>query len=220
MESPPPPEVNTHRRSFAPVLILIGAALMVALALICGLGAVGAIPSLLGLKSPTATAGATPPQATATLTTIATLGGTLGDFVQRYGNSIDDSGLMYAATLAGQRVRISVELDDPRQSRDGQAHVIAIDVQPPSDALGIETWDAATADAIAQMFLPPDAQFQRTVMMYGLTRHIYHSDEMAAAILPGQYTNVPGSLSYYCHPWPPWATAIGYGQCHIAIGAE
>ena len=80
----------------------------------------------------------------------------------------------------GQRVRIVVALDDPRQSRDGQAHVIAIDVQPPSDALGIELWDAATADAIAQMFLPPDAQFQHTVMMYGLAHHIYHSDEMAA----------------------------------------
>lgn len=217
MESPPPLEVNTHRRSLAPAPVLIGAALIVVLALICGVGVVGKISTVF---TPKPTAIAKQLLATATPATIATLGGTLGDFVQRYGNSIDEGGLMYAATLAGQRVRISMELDDPRQSRDGQAHVIAIDVQPSSNALGIETWDAATADAIAQMFLPPDAQFQRTIMMYGLTRHIYHSDEMAATILPGQYTNVPGSLSYYCHPWLPSATAIGYGQCHIAIGAE
>lgn len=223
MELPPPRDEDPHGRSTIPVPVFVGAVLMVALALICGLGAVGVIPSLHGLKSPTATAGATQPRATATPATgatIATLGGTLGDFVQRYGNSTDDNGLSYAATLAGQRVRIAVALDDARQSRDGQEHVIAIDVQAPGDALGVETWDAATSDAIAHTFLPIDAQFQRTVLIHGVADHIYHSDEMAAIMMPGQYTNVPGSLNYYCQPWPPPPSASSYGQCHIAIGSE
>jgi len=70
------------------------------LIIVCGLGIVGVIPSLHGLKNPTATATSTaiPTQPAAHA---ATLGGMLGDFVQRYGSSIDESGLMYAATLAG-----------------------------------------------------------------------------------------------------------------------
>src|SRR6185437_15736085 len=198
-ESPLPPQ----QRYTVPVPVFVGVVLLLALAFICRLGAVGAIPSIRGLKPPTPTATIPPPRATATL------GGTLGDFAQRYGNSTDDSGLSYAATLAGQRVRIVVALDDASQSKDGQEHVIAIDVQPPSDALGVETWDATTADAIAHFFLPVDAQLRRTVTINGDTYHIYFSDEMAAyfsdemaAIMtPGQYTNAPGSLNYYCHAW-------------------
>lgn len=163
--------------------------LVVALIIVCGLGAVGVIPSLHGLKNPTATATPIPTQSAAHA---ATLGGTLGDFVHRYGSSIDESGLMYAATLAGQRVLIVVALDDPRQSRDGRSHVVALDVQVPGDALGAETWSAATSDAIAQVFLPADAQFQRAVVLNSMggdvEYHVYHSDEMAATFMPGAYT--------------------------------
>ncbi len=212
MESPPPRDENPHESSTIPVPVFVGVVLLLALAFICGIGAVGVIPSIRGLKPPIPTATIPPPRA------MATLGGALGDFTQRYGNSTDDSGLSYEAILAGQRVRIVVALDDASQSRDGQQHVIAIDVQPPSDALGVETWDATTADAIAHFFLPVDAQLRRTVTINGDTYHIYFSDEMAAIMAPGQYTNAPGSLNYSCHAWPPSATATGYGQCHIAIG--
>ena len=207
-ESPLPPQ----QRYAVPVPVFVGVVLLLTLAFICGLGVVGVIPSIRGLKSPISIATIPPPRA------MATLGGTLGDFTQRYGNSTDDSGLSYTATLAGQRVRIVVALDDASQSGDGQEHVIAIDVQPPSDALGVETWDATTADAIAHFFLPVDAQLRRTVTINGDTYHIYFSDAMAAIMMPGQYTNAPGSLNYYCHAWPPSATATDYGQCHIAIG--
>lgn len=213
-QSLPPPQ----QRYTVPVPVFVGVVLLLALAFICGIGALGVIPSIRGLKPPVPTATITP-----TITPPqmgAALGGTLGDFTQRYGASTDESGLSYAATLAGQRVRIVVALDDASQSRDGQEHVIAIDVQVPGDALGVESWDATTADAIAHFFLPVDAQLRRTFTINGDTYHVYFSDEMAAIIAPGQYTNAPGSLNYSCHAWPPSATATGYGQCHIAIGSE
>jgi hypothetical protein len=219
--SPPPQQDNQREKSAVPVPVFVGVVLIVALIIVCGLGALGVIPSLHGLKNPTAPSTAIPTQSAAHA---ATLGGTLGDFVQRYGSSIDESGLMYAATLAGQRVLIVVALDDPLQSRDGRSRVVALDVQVPGDALGAETWSAATADTIAQGFLPLDAQFQRAVTTHGITYRIYHSDEMAATFIPGAYTNVSGALSYSCHAWPPTPMAAGsgsgYGQCHIAIGGE
>ena len=224
-ESPLPPHPHQRERYAVPVPVFIGVMLVVMLVFICGLGAIGAIPSIRGLKSPTATA-----TSVQHIPSAATLGGTLGDFTQQYGNSIDEGGQMFAATLAGQRVLIVVQVDNPRQSQDGQGHVIEIDVQVPGDALGVETWDAATADVIAHTFLPADAQFQRTVTAHGVTDSFYHSNMLAATILPGQYTNNPGSLNYSCHPWPPAVTPAAsgngdshggvYGQCHIGIGSE
>lgn len=226
--SPPPKQDNQREKSAVPVSVFVGVVLVVALIIVCGLGAVGMIPSLRGLKNPTATAIPTQSAAHA-----AKLGGTVRDFVERYGNSIDESGLMYAATLTGQRVLIVVALDDPRQSRDGRSHGVALDVQVPGDALGAETWSADTAGAIAQVYLPADAQFQRTVVLNGVggdvAYHIYHSDEMTATFMPGAYTNVAGALSYSCHAWPPTQMAAmsamaagsnsGYAQCHIGVGS-
>lgn len=209
-----------------PVPVFVGVVLVVALIIVCGLGAVGVIPSLHGLKNHIATSTAIPTQPAAHG---ATLGATLGDFVQRYGSSIDESGLMYAATLAGQRVLIVVTLDDPLQSRDGRSRVLALDVQVPGDALGAATWSAATADEFAQRFLPVDAQFQRTIVTHGVGGDvaycIYYSDEIAATFMLGAYTDVSGTLSYSCHAWPPTPIATAgsnsaYGQCHIGIGSE
>jgi hypothetical protein len=212
-QSPPSPQQAV--KYALPLSAVIGVGLVIILAIVCALGVLGPMPSLHGLKSPTATCATR-----AIPTPSATLGGTLGDFVQRYGNSVDESGLMYAATLAGQRVLIVVTLDEARQSRDGREHVIVVDVQVPGDALGTESWSVAMADTIAQMFLPVDAQFQRIASSFGETYHLYHSDMLAATFLPGQYTNMPGSLNYSCHVWPPMPSSSGYGQCHIAIGSD
>lgn len=215
----PPQAPPLHQQYTVPAPVFIGAVLLVGLAFICGLGAIGAVPSLHGLKSPTVTP--TPPQP---LVHAATLGGTLGDFAQRYGKPLDASSLMYAATVAGQRVLIVVALlDDSRQSRDGKPRVIGVVVQVPNDASGVETWDAATSDTIARTFFPADARFQRTISINGELHHFYHSDALAATFLPGQYTSVPGSLNYTCHPWPPTLsppTASGYGQCVIIFGTD
>ncbi len=228
MQSPQPhpqPDRQPEKTSVS-IAVILGAALVVVLALMCGVGAFGVIPTLFTTApahTPThSSAVATQPRAQQHA---AVLGGVLGDFVQRYGNSIDDSGQMYAATSAGQRVLIIVTLDDPRQSRDGLQHVIVIAVQTPGDALGVETWNAATADVIAQAFLPTDAQFQRTIITHGVATHIYHSETMAATIVPGQFVpeNESGALSYYCHAWPPSPPpsghASGYGQCLMTIGS-
>ena len=213
----PPPQsfLSPHQKHPVPAPVMVGAALLVALAIICGLSAVDALPSLHDLERPTITQ----PTATPTDSPVsATLGGTLGAFAQRYGTSIGASAEVYAATLAGQRVVIIVTLDDASQSRDEQEHVIAIDVRAQSDAFGVERWDAATAVMIASAFLPADAQFQHTIIMYGETRYVYHSDALAATFLPGQYTHVPGSLNYFCRPWPPTPSSTGYGQCNIMLG--
>jgi len=156
-----------------------------------------------------------------------TLGGTIADFQQRYGAATDSSGLMYAATIAGQRVLITLTLDDPSASQDGQQHVAIIAVQVPGDALGAETWSQSTADQIAQTFLPADTQFQHIVTTAKVHDHVYQSATLAQTFTADQFTNdfndfgnvqVPaGTLSYSCHPWPP--SASGLGQCLIAIGS-
>lgn len=116
--SPPPQQDNQRENSAVPTPFFVGVVLVVALIIVCGLGAVGVIPSLRGLTNPTAAATLTPSQPTVPATTpAATLGGTLGDFVQRYGSSVDESGLMYAATLAGQRVLVVLALSEVRRSR-------------------------------------------------------------------------------------------------------
>lgn len=216
---PPPQSLPPPNQKYpVPAQVMVGAALLVALAIICGPGAVGALPSLHGLERPTTTN--SQPTAMPTNSNVsATLGGTLGAIAQRYGTSIGASAMVYAATLVGQRVVIVVTLDDASQSRDGQEHVIAIDVRAPSDAFGVEKWNAATAVMIASVFLPIDAHFQRSVILYGETYFDYHSDAIAATFLPSQYNSVPGSLNYNCRPWPPSASASGYGLCSIDIGS-
>jgi hypothetical protein len=54
--------------------------------------------------------------------------------------------------------------------------------------------------------------------------HIYNSATLARTFSADQFTNdigavqvPPGTLSYSCHPWLPFAS--GLGQCLIAIGS-
>jgi len=204
--------------------VITSAVLVVVLAIVCGVGARGTIPTLI-THTPSPTSMYTSALAARSQAhSVATLGGTLGDFVQRYGTPIDDSCLMYAATLADQRVLITLTLVDPNESQDGQQHVVTLAVQVPGDALGTDTWSQENADQIAQTFLPPDALFQHIVTTGKIHDHVYHSASMAQTFTADQFTNdlgnvqAPiGTLSYSCHAWPP--SASGLGQCLIAIGS-
>jgi len=117
---------------------------------------------------------------------------------------------MYAATVACQRVLITLTLDDPSESQDDRQHVAIIAVQVPGNVLGVETWSQQTADQIAQTFLPADAQFQHIVTTGKIHDHVYHSATLAQTFTADQLTNdlgtaqpPIGTLSYFCQPWPP-----------------
>lgn len=155
-----------------------------------------------------------------------TLGGTADAFLasSRYQLVSGSRGQLYTATIAGERVLISLTLADPSQTTDGQPHIAVITAQVPGDALGAETWSGATADTIARSFLPSDAHFQRIVITGAVHDHIYRSAHLAATFHADQFTDdfgdalvPPGTLSYACHAWPP--SAPGLGQCIIAIGS-
>ena len=231
----PPESPSQQLDTYAvPVPAFVGAVLVLVLACFCGLGTIGAIPSLRGLTSSPATVTVT---ASFTASPVwhpfpygGTLGSPLGDFVQRYGTAIDDSGLRYATTLADRRVLIVVQVDNPHQSGDGQMRVIAIDVQVPEDALGDESWDAATANAIAQTFVPANAHYERSFTAQGVMASFYFSDVLAGTFVYSQFPNDSGILNYSCHPWPPAVTPAAsgtgdshggvYRQCHIGMGNE
>lgn len=199
-----------------PLIAILSAALAgVLAAILCG---VTVLPALIPIVIP---ATSTEIAATPTMTSInmATLGGTLEAFQQRYGPAVE-SGLMYTATITGQRTLIILTLVTPRQSRDGQRRVVSIAAQVPGEALGVETWDAATADAIARAFLPVDARFQDTLTATddsGVTHliHLYTSEGLAATFAPPA-TAATGAFNYTCHAWPP--SVSGYGQCLISLG--
>jgi hypothetical protein len=221
---PPPPQKKS-----VPWLLIVGIVLGCLFVACCGFGAINV------LLNPTRRAGvthhptATPAPADASIFA-PTVGGTTADFLRKYGPATDGSGLSYDATIAGQRVQITLALDEPGQSFDGRAHVTDVEVQATDFLRGSEPWSATTANAIAKAFLPADAHFQRTGTITpmgngnGFVRdNVYYSSGMAATFTPGAFTNgfgdrrVPvGTVHYFCQTLPP-ATS-GYAWCIITIG--
>lgn len=218
---PQQPPQRSQKGFAVPVVVIVLAVLAGALVLCCAVGAIGSVlfPSHAQVIH-TANVTTQP-----TMTPSApTLGGTIADFQQRYGAATDSSGLMYAATIAGQRVLITLTFDAPSASQDGQQRVAILAVQVPGDALGVETWSQEAADQIAQTFLPADALFQHIVTTGTVHDHVYHSATLAQTFTADQFTNdvgnaqaPAGTLNYSCHPWPP--SASGLGQCLVSIGS-
>ena len=152
---------SSRRSASAIVLAVLAEVLM----LCCAVSAIGSalfpthaevIPTANATTQPIGTTQPTP------TSTTPTRGGTMADFQQRYGAATDSSGLLYAATIVGQHVLITLilTLGDPSESQDGQQRVAIIAVQVPGDALGEETWSQEIAHQIAQNFLPLDAQIR------------------------------------------------------------
>lgn len=92
--------------------------LAAALVLCCAVGATGiALFPTHAQVIPTATTQPIISMQPATTPNTPTLGGTVGDFQRRYGAAIDSSGLMYAATIADQRVLMTLTVDERRATR-------------------------------------------------------------------------------------------------------
>ncbi|HEU4782261.1 MAG TPA: hypothetical protein VFS83_02875 [Ktedonobacterales bacterium] len=163
MQSPPPPHRRQPRRlkQHWPVLLISGIALAVLIASSCGIEWVNLVinptptmPAIIvqgGDQSPDTSS----PVDNAIFAP--TLGGTPDDFQQQYGPPTDSSGLIYAGTVGGKHVLIYLTMDMPNDSVDNESHVIIVVAQVPSDTRGVVAWSAATADTIAQAFLPADA---------------------------------------------------------------
>lgn len=224
MQSPPPRHLHRQRQLKKPwpVLLISGIALAVVVASSCGIGWVNLVihptptmPAIIvqgGDQSPDTSS----PVDNAIFAP--TLGGTTDDFQLQYGLPTDSSGLAYGGVVGGKQILIQLTVDVPSDSVDDESHVIIVVVQIPSDTRGVATWSAATADKIAQAFLPADAQFQRTTTRNGIHTRIYHSDGMAATFIPNPITPNTGAISYECHAWPPSTSANSYGQCRITLG--
>lgn len=200
------------------ILTLVTAILIMALLAGCA--------SAAGQPSSGATATAQPsatPHAPASIHA-ATLGGTINDFLARYQAVAGTQNLVYDATIAGQRVEMTLGPDLPQQSLDGVAHIAVVTLSVPADALRSEQWSAALAAQVAHPFLPADAQFQRTVTVNGATDLVYTSASIAATFTPDQFVtdaNAPvplGTFDDLCRPLP--LSNTGIEQCTIAIGTN
>src|SRR5690348_12075593 len=120
-----------------------------------------------------------------------TLGGTIDDFQQRFGPDTDGNGTAYEATIAGQKVEVTLTLDDTTQSLDGQTHVVDVQVQ----AVPGEQWSSAVASTIAKAFLPSDARYQKTTTTSGVRDYVYYSKGMKATFTADQFTNGFGNVT-------------------------
>jgi hypothetical protein len=148
-----------------------------------------------------------------------TLGGTINDFDQRYGPYTDGIAKAYEWTIAGQKVEITLSLDDTTQSLDGQMHVVDVQVR----AAAGEQWSSTVASTIAKTFLPADAKYQKTTTTSGVRDYVYLSKGMKATFTADQFTNgfgnvtvAAGTANYSCQRVAP-ATS-GYELCDISIG--
>jgi hypothetical protein len=201
-----------------PVVMLVSAVLVVAL--LAGCASAARQPPREATVTPHASASPHTPAGIHA----ATLGGTINDFQTRYQVVAGTQNFVYDATIAGQRVEITLGPDLPQQSLDGVAHIAVVTLSVPADALRSEQWSAALADQVAQPFLPADAQLQHSITVNGAPDHIYTSASIAATFTPDQFVtdaNAPvplGTFDDLCRPLP--LSNTGIEQCTIAIGSN
>jgi hypothetical protein len=153
-----------------------------------------------------------------------TLGGTAASFRQTYGDPSGEGQFSYYdATINCTSVLVAVGFiggkGGPRADyvhlapRMGFLHL----VRPDSGTV----WSEATADAIARVFLPPDAHFvtRKAVPNYGAER-VYRSGSLAASFSNRAFGDLitdrlttPGTFSYACgNRYDP------EGGCRLRLG--
>lgn len=147
------------------------------------------------------------------------LGGTKAAFDARYGTAQTANNLLYVYSVTGSAPeRIGLAL---AKGADGQGHVSAIGVTPPTAA----PWDAATAQARYAPLLPTDATHVKDQQVSHdgtpVTVGIYHSAALAAtfpaaAFIDQQHQPVdPGTFFVQCIPAQGGA---GTGACILMLG--
>ena len=134
--------------------------------------------------------------------TTATLGGTEAAFTAKYGQPTFSNNQIrhYQTTLDGVGVLIVVELstDGKGSPRAYFLHIVSPDSQV--------TWDANTAETIAKLFLPSDAQFTQSLTVPGFgVEQVYTSALLAASFPASDFTDATtnaivaaGTFYYAC----------------------
>ncbi len=164
------------------------------------------------------------PTAPPTVST-ASLGGTESAFNAAFGTQIDK--WTWSATVAGQPVKIFVDMLTASETTDGQNHTYIVDITVPDDAIGSETWTPQQANAIATAFLPEDATHVSDGVgaQSGEVDHIFHSSALAATFHADVFTNdagdktePPGTLHFECNAYPPHSPNLG--ECYVSVGTQ
>jgi hypothetical protein len=149
------------------------------------------------LSSPSATPGPQP-------LTGAVLGGDRFEFDTLYGYPTSGGGTLAATYDYTAPNGLQVELYvDAHPGTDGNPHVMFLHFGPiPGSG---DTWDLATAQALAATFFPPDAQHLRDVQASNGLDHIYRSARLAATFPASDFTTdvgshavPPGTFDYEC----------------------
>jgi hypothetical protein len=226
-------QARTSSWSPAARIAAIAGAGLVSLCLVCGLCSAAIMAMSGGGGATVASATHTPkgtsvtsaPSAQATNTPAGPakvsgpyLGTTESDFQAKYGAPVLKASLsrQYHATINGQQVFIAVTLENRGTDT---ARVRFIRVAPLSSST---KWSASTADAIAHVFLPPDAKFQKDANVADFGKeHIYVSASLGASF-PADYFTLaadgsqvtPGTHYYSCGN-----TDEPQGGCSMQTGA-
>jgi hypothetical protein len=122
------------------------------------------------------------------------LGGTVGDFTKQFGTPADPSniqaGLWQQVPIAGASVSLSVSTAPSQDSKDGELHVMYLQVTSTSNA----TWSSATRQQLMAGFLPPDAKVvqQKT---NSASEIIYTSADLAVTFQASLFKNYGGTQS-------------------------
>jgi hypothetical protein len=145
-----------------------------------------------------------------------TLGGTLAAFDDACGiGRLQGNKAEVQSALQGTAVDILLSLAG---GTDGGMHVNYVTITPfPAS----DTWSAAAALMLSQVFLPPDATRVTDAPFNGTVDHVYLSQRLAATFNPSQFTTdsgqstTPGTHDIVCIPRIGGA---GVAFCDIAPG--
>ncbi|HEY7093800.1 MAG TPA: hypothetical protein VH393_11510 [Ktedonobacterales bacterium] len=146
------------------------------------------------------------------------LGATESDFQAKYGAPTLKASLArkYNAMINGEHVFIAVTLEDRGTDT---ARVRFIRVAPLNEST---KWSAATAEAIAKTFLPPDAKFQKDAHVEDFGKeHIYLSASLGASFPAERFilASDGSQLALGTHYYSCGNTDEPQGGCSMQTGA-
>jgi len=203
------------------IAVIIGAALTFACLVFTACSAAGATTASYGPP--------TTPQPAATPTIAPTgpakvngpfLGGTESNFQAAFGAPILNASQSrryqkYQTTIADTHV---VVIATPGPGTDGD-RIRFLRIAPADEGV---TWNAATGEAMAKGFLPPDSKYQKDKQTQAVgTEHVYLSQLLGASFPPSVFVDLdtdaaltPGTFDYYCG-----GDVNADGGCVLLLGA-
>jgi hypothetical protein len=203
---------NQPRQARARIAALVGAALL-SVCLVC---------TACSAATATPQPAATPTIATSTPVGPAKvngpfLGGTENNFQAAFGAPTlsASQSRQYQTTIADTHVVIIALLG---AGMDGD-RVRFLRIAPADQGV---TWNAATGEAMAKRFMPPDSTYQKDKQTQAVgTEHVYLSQLLAASFPPSVFVDLdtdaaltPGTFDYYCG-----GDVNADGGCVLLLGA-